>query len=98
MQAEIVLKEHFLKTIDLTDEPFAYVFQHFKPLSFKKGQAILSVGDPVEAEYFVLTGCLKTFFINDDLKMFILQFAMPTWWASDYQALYYQTKATVNVD
>jgi CRP-like cAMP-binding protein len=52
----------------------------------------------VDHEYFVLEGCLKTFFINDDVKMFILQFAMPTWWASDYNALYNGTKATINVD
>jgi CRP-like cAMP-binding protein len=30
--------------------------------------------------------------------MYILQFAMPTWWASDYAALYNKTKATINVD
>jgi hypothetical protein len=30
--------------------------------------------------------------------MFILQFAMPTWWASDYGALYGGEKATVNLD
>ena len=98
MQAELILKEHLLKTIALTDEEFAYVFQHFKPLSFKKGQTIISVGDPVEWEYFVLTGCLKTFYINDEEKMFVLQFALPTWWASDYSALYYETKATISVD
>jgi hypothetical protein len=43
-------------------------------------------------------GCLKTFYINDDVKMYILQFAMPTWWASDYQALYAHTRATINLD
>jgi len=30
--------------------------------------------------------------------MFILQFAMPGWWASDYNALYYKVKATITVD
>ena len=41
---------------------------------------------------------LNSFYINDDLKIFILQFAMPNWWASDYNALYNQTKAAINVD
>jgi len=98
MQAEAILKEHLLKTIALTDEQFAYVFSHFKPLFFKKGQAIISVGDKVECEYFVVSGCLKSFYLNDELKMFILQFAMPTWWASDFNALYYNTKAGIAVD
>ncbi|AYL97913.1 Crp/Fnr family transcriptional regulator [Mucilaginibacter celer] len=98
MQAEEILKQHLAKTISLTDEQFAYVASHFKQQSYKKGQAIISEGDKVDHEYFVLSGCLKSFFINDDVKMYILQFAMPTWWASDYNALYNQTRATINLD
>ena len=98
MQAKEILKEHISKTASLTDDQFNYLFSHFKHQSYKKGQTIIREGDNVECEYFVLDGCLKSFFINDELKMFILQFAMPTWWASDYNALYNGTKATINVD
>jgi CRP-like cAMP-binding protein len=98
MQAAEMLKQHLSKTITLTDEQFAYVSTHFIPRSFKKGQALITAGDKVDEEYFVLSGCLKSFYINDDLKMFILQFAMPTWWTSDFNALYTGTKATINVD
>jgi CRP-like cAMP-binding protein len=98
MQAKEILREHVAKTITLTDEQFDYFFSHFKPLSFKKGQVIISTGGKVDCEYFVLVGCLKSFYVNDQLKMFILQFAMPTWWASDYNALYSGAGAKVNVD
>lgn len=98
MKGKETLKSHVLKTTSLTDEQFDYLFSHFKPLSFKKAQVIITAGDSVDAEYFVISGCLKSFFINDEMKMFILQFAMPTWWTSDYNALYHQVKATINVD
>ena len=98
MQAKALLKEHVLKIASLTDEEFDYFFSHFKPETFKKGQSIISEGDDVDKEYFVIDGCLKAFFVNDEVKMYILQFAMPTWWASDYAALYNKTKATINVD
>ena len=98
MQGKEILKEHIAKTASLTADQFDYFFSLFKHQSYKKGQAIISEGDKVECEYFVLDGCLKCFYINDDLKMFILQFAMSTWWASDYSALYAGTKATINVD
>jgi CRP-like cAMP-binding protein len=98
MEAKEILKAHIAKITTLNDEQFDYVFSHFKQQSYKKGQAIITSGDAVNCEYFVLSGCLKSFFINDDLKMFILQFAMPTWWASDFNALYSHTKATINVD
>src|ERR1700744_2054736 len=98
MQAKDLLKQYLLKQVELSDEEFDYVFSHFKPHSFKKGQAIISPGDNVDSEYFVVSGCLKSFYINDDMRMFILMFAMPNWWASDYNALYYNVKATTNVD
>ncbi len=98
MQPKEILKEHIMKTVSLTDDQFDYFFSRFKHQSYKKGQVIIADGDEVECEYFVLDGCLKSFYINDDLKMFILQFAMPTWWASDYNALYNHTRATISVD
>jgi CRP-like cAMP-binding protein len=98
LNAKEILKSHILKTAQLNDEQFDYLFSHFKPLLFKKGQAIISEGDKVEHEYFVVSGCLKAFFINDEIKMYILQFAMPTWWTSDYGALYNHTRATISVD
>ncbi|SHK94269.1 cAMP-binding domain of CRP or a regulatory subunit of cAMP-dependent protein kinases [Chitinophaga jiangningensis] len=98
MDAKGTLKDHISKLTVLSDEEFDYFFSHFQQQSFKKGQAIITQGDTVNYEYFVISGCLKTFFVNDDLKMFILQFAMSTWWASDYNALYNHGKATVNVD
>ena len=98
MEAKETLKAHVLQLTSLTDQQFDYFFSHFNKLSFKKGQSVITAGDKVDCEYFVLSGCLKSFFINDDLKMFILQFAMPTWWASDYNALYSETKASINLD
>ncbi len=98
MEAKECLKTHIAKTATLTDDEFDHFLSHFKSRRFQKGQSIISGGDIVDSEYFVVSGCLKSFFINDDLKMFILQFAMPTWWASDYNALYNHTKATINVD
>jgi CRP-like cAMP-binding protein len=98
MEAKEILKVHVAKIASLTDEEFDYFFSFFKKQYFKKGQAIVNEGNIVNCEYFVISGCLKSFFINDDLKMIILQFAMPTWWASDYNALYNHTKATISVD
>jgi CRP-like cAMP-binding protein len=98
MEPKDILREHLAKTIALSDEQFDYVFSHFRLRDYKKGQMVIGEGDKVEHEYFVVNGCLKTFYINDEVKMHILQFAMPTWWASDYNALYGKTRASVSVD
>ena len=98
MEAKEILKAHVARLASLTDEQFEYFFSFFKEQRFKKGQSIISEGDAVNCEYFVISGCLKSFFINDNFKMIVLQFAMPTWWASDYYALYNHARATISID
>jgi CRP-like cAMP-binding protein len=98
MTAEEILKLHVAKTTTLTNEQFSYFFSQFEYQTFKKGQSIISEGDKVDREYFVLDGYLKSFYINDEIKMFILQFSTTTWWASDYAALYSGNRATINID
>lgn len=93
-----ILSQHIAKIISLNDEQFDYFFSCFKSHSFSKGQIVVNEGDPVDREYFVVSGCLKAFFINDEVKMYILQFAMPGWWTSDYNALYSNTRATISID
>jgi CRP-like cAMP-binding protein len=98
MNAKAILQSHVAKSTPLSGEQFDYFFSHFKPLSYKKGEVLIAPSQTVEHEYFVLDGCLKSFYRTDKGKTFILQFAMPTWWASDYEALYNGTRATTQVD
>jgi CRP-like cAMP-binding protein len=93
-----ILQQHLSQFVSLTEEQLEYVFSHFSLITLKKGQMLLSEGTPADQEYFVLDGCLKAFYVNDSMKMFILQFAMPNWWVSDYNALYSHQKATINID
>jgi CRP-like cAMP-binding protein len=98
IDAKEILKQHISKFATISDEQMDYVFSHFEMASLKKGQSLISEGDFVDHEYFVIDGCLKAFYLNDNMKMFILQFAMPTWWVTDFDALYNQTRASINVD
>jgi CRP-like cAMP-binding protein len=98
MDKREVLKQHIGKFVALSDEQLDYFVSLFKEHVYKKGQVIIAQGDKVDREYFVLSGCLKAFYINDEIKMYILQFAMPTWWTTDYSALYNKTRASINVD
>ncbi|MET3875798.1 Crp/Fnr family transcriptional regulator [Chitinophaga sp. OAE865] len=97
MDPKQLLKEHIAKTAKLSDNEHDDFFNYFTAKSYKKGEYIITAGDRVDCEYFVLSGCIKTFYINDNLKMFVLQFAMPACWASDYSALYNREKATIGV-
>jgi CRP-like cAMP-binding protein len=86
MDKQEILKQHISRFVTLANEELSYFLSHFKEHSYKKSQVIISEVDRVENEYFVLTGYLKSFFIDEEMKMYILQFAMPSWWTSDYVA------------
>jgi len=98
MDPKEILQQHMANIIDLSSDEFEHVFSHFELQTYKKGQVIIQEGDVVDHEYFVVEGCLKAFYLNDDLKIFILQFAMPNWWTSDFDALYSHNKASIHVD
>lgn len=97
-RAKRILREHVSKVASLSDDQFDYFYSRCRPQRYRKGQPIIREGDKVSCEYFVLNGYLKSFYINEDLRMFILQFAMAASWVSDYNALYDGARATINLD
>ena len=93
-----ILRQQIEKITSLTDTEFDYILSHFVNKKFKKHQFVIHEGQFVENDFFILSGCLKSYHSDTNGKEHIIQFGMQDWWITDYQAYYYQTKATVNID
>jgi len=93
-----LLFRHINKIVRVEEAEFEAIQPYFQKAVYSKGQQLFQPGDPIPYEYFVLKGCLKVFFMTDELRMHILQFAMPEWWATDYKAHYSKTPATLYLD
>src|SRR3954469_19466011 len=93
-----LLRQHIEKIIPLTDSEFDYVLSHFSTKKFRKHQFLVQDGDAVSQEFFVMKGCMKSYMMNEDGKDYILQFAMESWWISDFEAYNKHTPATLNID
>lgn len=93
-----LLRQQFDAVITLTDAEFAYVLSHFVPKKLKKHQFVIQENEAVTNDYFILKGCLKSYFTDKNDKEHILQFGMQDWWITDYQAYYNQTPATITID
>ncbi len=91
------LREHIEKRVQLTDEEFAFVLDHFTIKKFKKHQFLIQEGEPVKYAYFVVSGLLKLVYTDESGKQHIVSFAMEDWWESDFGAFFSQTKATLSV-
>lgn len=92
------LRNQIEQIIQLTDEEFAIVLQHFQIKYFKKHQIVLHEGDYAPFEFFVINGLMRVTRIDAEGKEHILQFAMENWWITDAEAFHNKTRSTLIVD
>jgi len=93
-----ILRDQFQKIIVIHPEEFDYILSHFTYKKFRKHQFLVQDGQHVTYDYFLLSGCVKSYYSDENGKMHILLFALKDWWITDYEAYYYQKNATVNID
>ena len=92
------LRRHIEEIITLTDKEFDFILSHFKPLKRRKHQYVVQEGEFVDKEFWIVKGCLKSYFIDDQGKEHILQFGMENWWITDYEAFVKQVKSKTSID
>ena len=63
----------------------------------RKHQYLLQEGEPVIYEYVVLSGIFRMFYLDNDGKEHIVQFAGENWWMSDYNAFFNQINGTLHI-
>lgn len=64
---------------------------------YLKGQYIVQQGDICKYECFVLSGCTKTFYVDDEGQEHIIMFSIEDWWTSDMGSFITQSPADFNV-
>ena len=92
------LRKHIEEIIELTDNEFNFVLSHFEPVKKRKHQYIVQEGEIVNKEFWVISGCLKSYFIDDNGKEHILQFGMENWWITDYESFVKQIPSKIYID
>ncbi|MDY8136253.1 Crp/Fnr family transcriptional regulator [Aquimarina sp. 2201CG5-10] len=92
------LRQHIEEIVTLTDKEFDFVLSHFEPIKKRKHQYIVQQGEIVDKEYWVIKGCLKSYFTDDNDKEHILQFGMENWWITDYESFVKKTKSKTSID
>jgi len=93
-----LLRQQIERVIQLTDDEYVYIENHFTEKKLRRHQFLVQEGESVSKEYFVLEGCLKTYHLSNEGKESILQFALEDWWTTDFEAYFKQAPATVYID
>jgi CRP-like cAMP-binding protein len=83
--------------IELTTEEETLLVSRIKTKKFLKGQFVVQNGDVCRSENFVLSGCLKTFYIDNEGQEHVIMFAIENWWTADLGSFITQSPADLNV-
>jgi CRP/FNR family transcriptional regulator len=81
---------HVRKFVSLDEEQAAVLPGYMRHKKIKKKEFLLREQQTCTANYFVLQGCLRMYFIREDGVEQITQFAIENWWITDYQSLDWQ--------
>jgi len=77
------LRAYFERHIPITDEQFEFIKTQFIPRVVKKNEFIIRAGEVARHGIFVVSGCLRTYTIDNKGKEHILQFSVEDWWTGD---------------
>ena len=69
--------------------------EKFKEKKVKKKQFLVQPDFPEKHRYFVISGTLRSYFVDSEGEEHTMQFAIENWWMSDFNAYIYQQPATL---
>jgi CRP-like cAMP-binding protein len=93
-----ILYKHFNKYISLSEEEFEICKKLFTYRKFRKHQYILQSGDISRNETFILSGCTRTYEVDDNGQEHIVQFGLETWWIGDIHSFFTNSPSRYNID
>lgn len=96
MEIEALIK-YITQYIDLDSQEVSFLSKHIKIRTYLKGQYIVQQGDVCKHENFVISGCAKTFFMDQEGNEHIVMFAIENWWTADLGSFITQEPADYNV-
>ncbi|MBF4494561.1 Crp/Fnr family transcriptional regulator [Flavobacterium sp. JLP] len=86
---ELIL-ENIAKHVSLTPEEQALFLSKLETNTYKTKTILLSAGEVCRHSYFVNSGILRSFNINDNIVEHVLSFACEGWWMSDMYSFFSQ--------
>lgn len=77
------INQHISRCAPITSHDRELFNSRLKPKSFKKKTFLLQQGDICKFEAYIVKGCVKKYYIDQNGDEVILQFAVEDWWISD---------------
>ncbi len=95
MEFERIIK-HIRRKVSLTEHEEATLVAKLKKRTYLKGQYIVQGGDVSKYQTFILSGKVRTFYLDDNGNEHIIAFGIEEWWVGDICSFTTQTPAEFN--
>jgi CRP-like cAMP-binding protein len=92
-----LLLSNISRRISLNPEEIAFFTSLLKSKSLESGEFLLREGAICKYESFVIRGCLKTYYLDENGFEHIIDFSIEEWWADDMYSLLTQTPSKSNI-
>ena len=86
------------KHIDLNENEESIILSKIKDRKYLKNQFLVQQGDVCRYICFIVSGCLRTYHIDDDGNEHTVSFSIENWWSSDMGSFITQKPADYNVE
>ena len=90
--------QYVARYIQLTKEEEQYFLSIVRHRKYLKRQFVVQEGEVCKYETYVISGCLRAYFVDPNGTQHIVQFAVDDWWISDFESLMTGVPAVLNVD
>ncbi|SDS72257.1 cAMP-binding domain of CRP or a regulatory subunit of cAMP-dependent protein kinases [Formosa sp. Hel1_31_208] len=98
MQSDNSKIKDIFKNLSFSENEIKIIESVFHKVNYKKGDMIIKPDDNVDNQYYILEGCLRSYFINRQAKEHTVQFGIKDWWISDYTAFFSDSKSIMNIE
>jgi len=86
------------KWTTVTEADEAIILSAFEPISMRKKKDLLVAGQPCHYLYFIIQGCLRSFYIDSKGVEHIYQIRMDNNWISDLESFFSQRPSKYNIE
>lgn len=88
---------HIRKFVVVGEHEIPVILSHFDERRVTKKEIIVEAGQLCNHHYFVISGCLRMFFINEKGQDQTIQFAIENWWITDHAAFSTRGRASFSI-
>jgi len=83
--------------IDLSEKEIAFLRSNTNYKKYLKGHYIVQQGAVCKHTNFIISGCTKNFYVDQQGQEHIVTFAIENWWSADLSSFITQTPSDFNV-